>query len=354
MARKTNRVLQTTEEDIAKINPENMKLVDDFIKYYIATDHSPKSVVVTKSNLLIFFCWVVKHLKNRHFAHIRRKDYIKFQSFLLENGLSPARIRTLRSSISSLSTYVEFNIIEELDPDYDEEEFELWKKWKNVINSIPAPKVENVRTKTVMEKEDVKKLLDILVSKGKYQLACLLSLAVNSGARKAELVQFKTSYFDEKNLIFDGALYITPETLRCKGNGKNGKQLQKYTLAKEFKPYLDLWLKERERLGVDSEYLFVVKTDNGWEQAKDTTLNSYARTFSNYIGFDFYWHSCRHNLTTKLIEVGISTAAVVELFGWSNESMVSVYNDKQGTQTLSKFFKGGEIKAHEEKNLSDL
>lgn len=355
MARKTNRVLQTTESEIAQINPDNIQLIEDFIQYYIATDHSPKSVVVTRSNLNIFFCYILKYLKNRHFAHVRRKDYIKFQSFLLENGLSPARIRAIRSSISSLSSYIEFNVIEEIDPDYDEEEYELWKKWKNVINSIPAPKIEQVRTKTIMEEDDVQNILNTLVEKKRFQLACLLSLAINSGARKAELVQFKVDFFDEKNLIFDGALYITPTPVRCKGNGKNGKMLQKYTLAKEFKPYLDLWLEERKRLGIDSEWLFVVKNKDGeYEQAKDTTLNSYSRTISNLTGIDFYWHSCRHNLTTRLMEIGVSATAVTELFGWSNESMVSVYNDRQGTQTLAKFFNGGEIKGQEEKSLSDL
>lgn len=354
MARKTNRVLKATEEDIAKINPENKALIDDFLRFYKATDHSEATITVTKSNLYLFFCYVLKHIKNRHFAHIRRKDYINFQSYLLENELSPARIRAIRSSISSLSLYIEQNIIEEIDEELDVEEYELWKKWKNVINSIPAPKANVTREKTIMSEEDTQKLLDYLVSKKQYQKACVLSLALNSGCRKSELNQFKTHFFDKSNIIFDGALYITPTHIRTKGSGKLGKQLQKYTLVKDFDPYLKLWMEERERLNIDSEWLFVVKGENGWEQMPVTTLNSYARSFSNILGADFYWHSCRHNLCTKLCGLNFSAESIVSLFGWSSTEMVKIYNDSNEMDALAKYFKGGEIQRVEEKSLTDL
>ena len=353
MARQTNRVLQTTKEEIDAINKDNKQLIDDFIQYYIASDHSPKSVVVTKNNLELFFCYVLKHLKNRHFAHIRRKDYIKFQSFLLENGLSPSRIRAIRSSISSLSTYIEYNIIEEIDPDYDEQEYELWKKWKNVINSIPAPKVEAVRKKSVFEDQDVQKLLDMLIEKKKFQHAAVLALAWASGARKAEIVQFKTSYFEDKNLQFGGSMWLTDGLIRCKGSGKLGKQMQRYVLVSKFKKYLDLWLEERERLGIDSEYLFVVKGENGWEQMKDTTLNSYARTFTSYLGETFYFHSMRHQFVTELIAQSIPNAVVVEIIGWSSD-LCHIYNDKGGSAMIAKYFDNGEIVKHEQKTIADL
>ena len=352
MARKTNRVLQTTEEEVAKINPDNMALVEDFIKYYIATDHSPKSVVVTKSNLLIFFCYVLNHLKNRHFAHIRRKDYVSLQSYLLDNGLSPARIRGIRSSISSFSSYIEFNVVEDIDEEFDEEEYKLWRKWKNVISSIPAPKLNPIREKTVMSEEDVDRLLDSLVKKKQYQKACVLSLALCSGARKSELNQFIVSDFSEESVVFN-SLYRSHK-IRCKGSGKLGKQLNKYVIKNKFDKYLNLWLQQRQELNIDSEFLFVIKGENGWEQMPVSTLNSYARTFTNILGTSFYWHSCRHYTTTLFVTLGLSSEAIVQFFGWSNESMIAVYNDRDKADSLAEYFKDGEIVQKEQKNLTDL
>lgn len=353
MARQTKRIFNTTPEEIEKINPDNMQLIEEFLRYYAATDHSQKSCVVTKSNLLIFFVWVQKYLKNRHFATIRRKDYLQYQAFLVENELSPARIRALKSSISSLSIYVENMIVSELDPDYDEEEYKLWSKWKNCINSIKSPVNSVVRQKTILSEEQIQKLLDYLVERKQYQKACVLALAVSSGARKSELVQFETEFFDKKNIVF-GSLYLTSKPIKTKGRGSNGKLLRKYVLISTFQKYLDLWLEERKRLNIDSKWLFVIKDGDDYKQMPTTTLDSYARSFSSFLGVDFYWHSSRHYLCTKLCESGISAEGVVQLFGWESQEMLKIYNDSYGVNTLAKYFSDGEIVKVEEKSLTSL
>ena len=53
--RETYRKVITSAELIEQINPENIKLMDRFLKNF-ATKRSPKYVVVYKSNLQIFFC----------------------------------------------------------------------------------------------------------------------------------------------------------------------------------------------------------------------------------------------------------------------------------------------------------
>ena len=353
MARKTNRVLKATEEDVLLISEDNKQLLDEFMVYYEASDHSKSSCTVTLSNLKIFFVWNMKYNKNKFFAKIKRKDFLQYQSYLLSNGLSPARIRALRSSISSLSIYIENMIISELDEDDDE--YGIWKKWKPSINSIPAPVGSFVRKKTVMSDSDVQKMLDYLTSKKQFQKACLLSLALCSGCRKSELNQFLVSFFNKENLIFNGALYVTPTTIKTKGRGSQGKQLQKYTLAKDFQPYLDMWLKQREELNIDSEFLFVIKGENGWEQMPVTTLNSYARSFTNILGTDFYWHSCRHFLCSRLSKLGFSAESIRTLYGWESVEMVKVYDDGDQVGALEKYFSStGDIQKVEEKTIAYL
>ena len=351
MARKTNRVLQATQEDIKMIHEDNKRLLSDFLLYYQATDHAIKSCIVTESNLNIFFVWNMKYNKNKVFPLIKRRDYLAYQSYLLSLDLSPARIRALKSSISSLSIYCEEMVLEELskyDPDY-----ELWQGWTNCINKIKSPAIAPTREKSVFEDEDIQKLLDTLVEKKKYQQACALALAWASGSRKAEIVQFKVEDLTDETLQFGGSMWLTKNKIRCKGQGRMGKQLHRYVLVSKFKKYLDLWLERRAELGIDSEWLFVVKSGDNWEQAKDTTLNSYVRTFTAMLNKSFYFHSMRHQFVTELIAQNVPNAVVVEIVQWSSD-LCHIYNDKGGSAMIGKYFNSNGIVKQEEKSLSDL
>ena len=68
--RETFRKVITDEETIAQINPENIKLMERFLKNF-ATKRSPKSVTVYRSNLNIFFCWNVIYGDNDLFVDVK-------------------------------------------------------------------------------------------------------------------------------------------------------------------------------------------------------------------------------------------------------------------------------------------
>lgn len=346
MARKTQKTFNTTPEEIASINPDNLELIEEFIMFFEATDHSEKSVRVTRSNLNIFFVWLMKNRKNKDFCEIKKKDILAYQSYLMKQGLSPARIRALKSSLSSLSTYIEDMLDEE----------EKWENFRNIINKVKNPVLAPVREKTVLKDEQVQKLLDLLVEKKQYQRACALALAWASGSRKSELLRFKVSYIDDSNLKFGGTLYMTPEKIKTKGRGQQGKLLEKYILVGKFKKYFDLWMEEREQLGVpkDVEWIFVTKENGNYVQMKESTLDSYAKVFSKLLDCDFYFHCLRHNFTTEMLRSGIPAEVVKDLVGWSSQDMVGVYDDRPKDEVLSRYFGEGGIKAVETKGLGDL
>jgi integrase len=238
------------------------------------------------------------------------------------------------------------NFIENvLDDDYPE--------FKNIVNKIPAPDKVEVREKTIMTEEQVQYLLDYLVENKKYQHACALALALSSGARKSELLRFKVSYFVDENIIY-GSLYKTPEKIKTKGRSSKGKLLTKYTLVKRFKPYFDLWMKQREELGITGDELFWVHRKGEWKHADVPTLNSFALTFSKILNCDFYFHSCRHFWTTYLSESGLPAEVIKKISGWESVSMVSIYTDTDVDDELGKYFSEDGIVAQEKKSLSDL
>ena len=196
MGRQTNFVLNTTQEDIDNILPDNKELMEDFINYLESTDHAKTSLKVYKNNMEIFFVYLLKHAKNKDFVNIKKRDILNFQNYMIKNGLSSSRIKNIKSTISSLSNFIESILDEE----------EKWEDFRNIVNKIPAPNPNAVREKTVLADEDCQRLLDYLVENKQYQKACAFALAWASGRRKSELLRIKRSYIDEK--IYNMEHYI--------------------------------------------------------------------------------------------------------------------------------------------------
>ncbi|MBQ2396111.1 MAG: site-specific integrase [Bacteroidales bacterium] len=335
----------TSKEKLKQVNEDNLQLEEDFLEYLASIDRSKGTIKQYKANLHIFWCWNLESNKNKFFVDLTKREIAKFQSHALNIWKwSPKRIRTVKATISSLSNYVE-NI---LDDEYE--------GYKPIVRKIESPADEAVRVKTVFQIEDLQPLLDTLVERKYYMKACILALAMYSGKRKAELTRFKVSYFNKENLICDGALYKTPEKMQTKGRGQRGKLLDVYTLAKPFQPYLDLWMRERERRGVTTDWLFPKYKDGQYidEHIDIPFLDSLARTFTKMLGKCFYWHSIRHYFTTQLSESGLPDGIIQDIQGWASSDMVRIYVDTDSEKQFEKYFGSEGIKQVEQKGLADL
>lgn len=168
------------------------------------------------------------------------------------------------------------------------------------------------------------------------------------GRRKSEIVRFRVSDFDDGRLVCDGALYKSEPILT-----KGGKYLECYTLAKKFKPYFDLWMKERKRKGIESEWLFPSPADPN-DQLPVSTLNSWAITFSNITGRDFYAHALRHYYVSSLARAGIPDSVVTQIVGWSSQEMFAVYNDNPKDDQIGMYFKDGDIAVPDKTGFTSL
>lgn len=331
----------TSEESLAKILPENKQLEEDFLDYLKSIDRSPQTIDQYRHDLDIFFCWNVENNDNKKFIEITKREFARFQSHALnEWDWSSNRIRRVKSTLSSMSNYVE-NILDE------EEEF---AGYRGVIKKIESPVKELRREKTVITDEEVQQILNKLVAEEKYQCACVFALAAFSGARKSELLRYKVSYFDKSNIMENAALYRSPEKIKTKGRGKAGKALTKYTLL-EFEPYFELWIKQRKELGIESDLLFV---KNDGSPLTIGILDTYAAYITKLLGRPFYFHSLRHQLCTRLFKIGLPADVIQEYFGWSGLEMTALYNDSEASDTFGKYFTENGIKGSETKGLSDI
>lgn len=343
MPRKTKHNKITSPELIAEINKENMRLLDDFLAYLRSVKRSEGTIAGYKNDLLIFFVYVLENLDNKPFQKISKRDLIAYQNWLVgDHENSPARVRRMKSAISSLSNYVE-NILAD-----DEEEF---KGFRSIIRKIESPALQPVQEKAVFSEEEIEDLLGRLAERGDHEKACLLALAAYSGRRKSELTRFKVSDFSEENLVCDGALYKSAP-IRTKGRS-GGKYIPCYTLAKKFKPYFDKWMEQRKAEELYSEWLFPDKS-NPEEHMKTTTVSSWADVFSRMLGRDFYMHSMRHLFTTNLVRAGIPDSVIAQIVGWESVDMCKTYTDMETDEQIGMYFKDGDIAVPEKTSLGSL
>lgn len=330
----------TTPEKIAQINPENVQLYKDFLDYLKSVDRSPKTIASYESDLEIFFVWNLDNNGNKEFTKISKREFARFQNHALTAlSWSSARLRRVKSCISSLSAYIENMLDEE----------EGYENYRSVIKKIESPVNEAVREKTVLSTEQVQKLLDTLVEREKYDKAVCIAILAYSGMRKAELLQMKMEYFYADHLEF-GCLYKT-DKIRAKGRGVRGKQLNKYVMNKVDK-YMDLWRVKRKELGINSEWVFVIQRDDAWVQRTD--IESWKNEFSKILGCPFYFHSLRHQLCTALVQENIPAEVIREYFGWQSADLIRVYNDSSAADDFGKYFDQDGIVSQEQKGLNDL
>lgn len=319
---------------------ENKDWVKRFITVCKSNDRSPKTIDQYENWLKVFFSWNCEENGNKPFTEMDATDFMSYVGHLRDLDESPRRIASLKSVLSSLSKM----IIRYYRSKYP--------TFRNEVAELEPVYIEAVREKTVMTTAEVDEILDKLVKCGKYQEACYLALDCACGARKAELIQMKCSWFgDGKDveLCFNNYMYKTPE-IRTKGRGKRGKRISKYVIKKMFDKYFTLWMEDRKQKGIDCEYLFITKDSSGqYVQANESTANRFVRSISRVAQKDFYTHAGRHYFCTLLKSMRLPDDVIMQIFGWSS-NMVQVYDDTPPEERLENFFKdfaGGEAKGEQ-------
>ena len=317
----------TDPESLSQILPENIQLRDDFLEYLKSVDRAPQTITAYYHDLNVFFVYNLKYNGNKRFTEITKREFVRFQNHALtEWKWSPSRLRSVKSAASSLSNFIE-NILDE-EP--------MYANYRPVIGKIASPASCTVREKTVFDKQDIQNLLDYLVLNRKYMQAAAVALCISSGRRKSEIPRFKTSFFNPENVLFD-SLYKTPEKIRTKGRGKTGKMINVYVIKNSFDPYLNLWLAERNKKGVVSEWLFP-SPRNPSTPLSTASMDDWSYQYTEFLGKNFYWHSLRHYFTTELARNNIPANIIQDMISWESADMVKLYTDISVDENLKQYF----------------
>lgn len=314
--RETYRKIITSKENTEKINKDNIKLMERFLKN-LSTKRSPKTIDNYKSNLIIFFTWNLLENNNIYFIDLKKYMFMDFFDYCVtELKWSANRYSQMHSCLSSFSNWIE-NIYDDRYPNF-----------RNLVKKIEKLPKENVRKKSVFKKEELDILMNWLGENGYEQEQCLLSLIMASGSRVSELVRFKTIMINENHTAFDGLFLETTEDIKVKGRGVNGKYIPRYIIKDMFIPYYNKWIDKRKFIMKENkkehDFIFIKKdgtpaeigTIRSWMNKWDTVLNSH-----------WYPHAGRHFWCSYLMQIGLEKQLVQELQSWSTDSLVDIYND---------------------------
>lgn len=322
--RKTNRLQEVTEEEIKLINPENIKMLKKFIRYIKATDLSPATIKVYRSNLIIFFNWLRENEDNKDLSEVDETDILMFQGWCMERDMSSSRIRNLRSSISSISDFI-LKTEKHKNPKFAE--------FDNYVKFVDAPPQVYVREKTVLSEEEVQFLLKELINQKKYQIACCVATMVSSGMRVSEVIQTRVDWVRGDEVKEASGMYISPP-IRTKGAGKRGKIMEKFLIKELLDPYLDLWLEERKEMGITNPELFVRKINGEWQPVQQSTVQSWMNTCSKIVGKVIYAHAFRHFISTWLKRNGAEVSEIKDFHGHEGVATTELYIDIDRSENL--------------------
>ncbi|MGN7324793.1 tyrosine-type recombinase/integrase [Bacillus altitudinis] len=285
LRKRAQKLPEVTDEMWSQVDQEHRDLVSEFLDANSFRDKTKKQY---HSTLRQFFWWVHTSLNGKKLYKITKRDFIRYQSFLKNRGMSSSGIALKKASVSSLNNYLE-NVVAEDDPNY--------KTFRNFTRGLPAIPKTVTYEKVKVTYDDYKLMMDTLEEDENYLGMAWLATAFNVGGRRAELVQFKTELLDYP--INEDQSYVMSHKVFGKGKGE-GKVLE-YMVNLEALKYMKMW---HEKRGYDHEYIFTTQYGGEPKQISESWADYFCSdVLSDILGRRINPHLFKASCITYLLEV---------------------------------------------------
>lgn len=310
---RAKKLPEVTDEMWLKVNKEYRDLVDEFIR---SQSHSPKTKIQYTSILKQFGWYTYTQLRNKPIYKIKKRDFINYLSYLREDRkMSSSGQAQRKAAVSSLCNYIE-NVVMD---DYDDDEDNPYKNFRNFTRGLPAITKNTVYEKVKVTKEEYDIMMEELEKKENYLGMAWLATAFNVGARRAEIIQFKTEILDYP--LPEGATFVYSHNVRLKGSGEDGK-IEPYMINEEALKYMRLWAEKR---GYEHEYIFTTRHGGEFKQMDESWAdyfcsNILAEILSRRINPHLFKASC----ITYLLEQGVPIELVSRYIAHHNDISTTI------------------------------
>lgn len=313
------KVFGFTDEEYRKLVHEgDQELVDDFLEQQ--SHLSDQTLKQYRSSLMIFLKWNHDKNRNKELTELKPRDGLRFQNYLLNEGLGTSAIKLRRSTVSSFYGYLEV----------------FWSDEYPDVRNIYSKAVPSVGSIKKKEKEpltlnEIAKITGALEEKEEWQKLAYFWFSIGSGARREEVRQVLKEVADYDKFVKDGEEknYYLTNKVRAKGKGREGK-VRRHYITEEAMEYIQKWVRFREDNYDfdDSEHLFVTVNVSGEKvnQISASTFNVWCNEFSEYIdGKRVHPHLLRTTRATLLSDEGVDIRAIQKLLGHEDASTTSIY-----------------------------
>lgn len=302
---------EVTDEMWMQVNEDYRYLVDEYISVQA---HSPQTKKQYLSVLRQFGWYVCQSMNNKPFYKLTKRDFLRYISFLRDNRkMSSSAISFRKATVSSLCNYIE-NVVAEDDDNY--------AKFRNFTRGLPAIPKNKVYEKVKVTKEEYDLMMKTLEDDENWLGMAWLAVAFRVGARRSEIIQFKTEILDYE--IVEGQSYVLSHTVRGKGRSDDGKPLE-YMIPLDVLPYLRKWVESR---GYDHEYIFTTKYKGTIDKMSSSWADEFcANVLSDILGRRINVHIFKNSCITYLLESGVDINLVSKFVAHhENISTTQIYD----------------------------
>lgn len=266
-----------TAEKYKYVNQYNKDLLKEFILNLKSEGKKDGTIRMYEANIKIMFIYILEELDNKPICELKKKNFRNYVLWLQNKGLSVARINNLKSACSSMLSFAS-------DDDDYEDDIPV-----NQISKLKPINKESRREIIFLTNEQIEKIKNELIKREKYQIALLLSIMYDSGARRNECYQIMKDDID-----------VNGHMTKRKVIGKRGKTFNIYYHRWTIECY-QLYMNQRGQ--DDIEELWITR-DN--KPASYETLYSwitYCRDILKELEGDdipFNPHTFRHSFATNM------------------------------------------------------
>lgn len=285
---------EVTDEMWGNVNEDYRILVEEFVS---VQNHSPQTKKQYISGLRIFGYFIYNSMNNKPLYKVTKRDFLRYISYLRDDRkLSSSALSFKKACVSSLCNYIE-NVVADDEMDY--------KMFRNITRGLPAIPKNKVYEKVKITWDNYQEMMTVLESDENYLGMAWLATAFNVGARRSEIIQFKTEILDYK--FSDDATFVYSHNVRLKGRGEDGK-IEPYMINREALKYIKLWVEKR---GYESEYIFSTKYGSEGKQMSKAWADYFcSEVLTNILGRRINPHLFKASCITFLLESGIKLELV--------------------------------------------
>jgi integrase/recombinase XerD len=278
----------------------------DLFKRYLQeegkSENTIKGYVQSVSGYLKWF----DESKDIEFKKLHRENVREYISFL--KTVKAAKPKTINTKVNALVKFNEFLIEVKVQEDL-------------VLTKRDYVKVQQqFASLAKIEFKDVERFRQLILDSGNKRNYAIVSLLAYAGLRISEALSLKMNHFN----------MTSREILVQSGKGDKTRTV---FMNDKVKTALQSWLKERDKQGIEHEYVFV---SNRNKRLDRTTVNKIFKEYSEKVGKLITPHDLRHFFCSHAISKGMSVHEVANQAGHSNIHTTLLYTNPSKDELINK------------------